>query len=129
MRTESISIYYGCIYKLTNKLTNKSYIGQTTNVKKRLSHYRTLHCKRQPRIYESLKEHGFDNFCFTILQEAESKEKLDELEVYYIKYYDSIIMGYNAKEGGSNGKHTPETRMKLLQRNRTVSISGNATVV
>jgi hypothetical protein len=49
------------------------------------------------------------------MDEASSKENLDFLEQYYIKHYNSTCRerGYNLKEGGTNGKHSVETRKKI----------------
>ena len=104
---------YGCIYKITNQLNNKCNIGQTTNIYKRFINYKCLNCKRQPKLYNALKKYGWDNFNKEIIAEATTKCQLDELEIYYIKFYDSINNGYNCSPGGSFGKHSLESKAKM----------------
>ena len=59
------------IYKITNP-KGKVYVGQTTNYRKRLNHYRILHCKRQQKLYNSLHKYGFNNHVFEIIEEVET---------------------------------------------------------
>jgi group I intron endonuclease len=48
----------GYIYKLTSP-SNKCYVGQTVNINKRFSEYKTFHhCKNQPKLFNSLKKYG-----------------------------------------------------------------------
>lgn len=109
----------GTIYKLTSP-SGKSYIGQTINLKDR------KRCFYNPNKYYSghkldnaIKKYGADKFKYEIIiQIVESnrctlREKLDELEIYYIKKYDSYNSGYNMTLGGSGSKgcfQTDESR-------------------
>lgn len=88
------------IYLLKNKITNDVYIGQTANFKNRICKYRTLNCKQQPKLYNSIVKNGFENFEVYILQNCNSKQELDEYEKYYIDLYKSNVYGYNCSEGG-----------------------------
>ena len=80
------------IYKITNLVTQKHYIGQAVNIEKRWKE----HCRRVDQyIDQSIHKYGIDNFSFTILEECPI-EKLNEREDYWIKYYNSIVPnGYN----------------------------------
>ena len=113
MQIETSPTSYGCIYKITNKLNNKCNIGQTTDINNRFKKYKSLQCKRQPKLYNALKKYGWDNFNKEIIAEATTKCQLDELEIYYIKFYDSINNGYNCSPGGSFGKHSLESKAKM----------------
>jgi len=93
---------HGVIYLLLNIKSNDVYIGQTTNFKNRMSKYKTLNCKGQPKLYNSLIKNGFDSFKIYVLQHCDSKQELDEYEKYYIDLYKSNIYGYNCSEGGEN---------------------------
>lgn len=106
---------YGYIYKLTNKINNKCYIGQSTNNPEsgRWNKYKRLQCKGQPKLYNALKKYGPDNFIFEIIAIGLNKEDLDLLEDLYENYYNSIFNGYNIRCGGSRGKHSQETKIKL----------------
>ena len=108
------------IYKITNDINNKVYIGQTTQqLKDRIHNYKEdiKNPKRSRPIIDAMKAFGFDKFHFVILEDnIKDKQVLDEREIYYIKLYKSLITenGYNIELGGnSNGKHSEETKRKI----------------
>jgi group I intron endonuclease len=108
------------IYKMTSP-SNKIYIGQTRNLIKRKSYYRTLNRNTQPAIYNSLQKYGFENHNFEIIEtlpEDSSQDLLNEREIYYINYYknNGYIM-LNIKEGGSSGKLPEESIEKIRLAN------------
>ena len=89
------------IYKFTNKLDRKVYIGQSVNIKKR---YRA-HINRindNSYFHNALKKYGIENFDFDVLIEC-SREALNYWEKFYIRYYYSNHhdYGYNETEGGT----------------------------
>lgn len=86
------------IYKITNKLNNKVYIGQSNNVLRRLSEHKK---QRKVDIDSYINVLGVDNFEFEILEEC-SKEELNEKEQQYIEQYNSMKDGYNIQQGGYN---------------------------
>lgn len=88
------------IYKITNLVNNKCYIGQSQNIQSRWSHHRSFKedSKNYP-LYSAFKKYGMDNFKFEILEEC-LVDKLDEREIYWIDYYDSYNTGYNNTTGG-----------------------------
>lgn len=103
---------YAGIYYFRNKINNKYYIGQSIKIRKRvlhhLSNYKTE--RYNNAIYRAFKKYGFENFEFGILNtfrnalSKETKEKLDELEKYYIQKYNSYGQtGYNETLGGDAG--------------------------
>lgn len=73
------------IYKITNKENGKVYIGQATNIEKRLSEHRQ---KRTQTIDNYINVLGVDSFDFEVIEECPS-EQLNEREKYYIQTYDS----------------------------------------
>lgn len=109
----------GGIYKLTSP-NGKSYIGQSMHLKRRIGEYRRLECKGQTKIYKAIKKYGFENFKIDYLFETNKNYKyinilLDSLEIKLIKKYDTIENGYNLQLGGSFGKHSNETKLKLSE--------------
>jgi len=87
------------IYAIKNKINELMYIGQTKrNFKiRRNEHIRKLndgiHCNKL--LNKDWKLYGENNFDFLILHIADELDILDELEVYYIKKYNSFNLGYN----------------------------------
>jgi group I intron endonuclease len=114
----------GYIYKITNKLNNKCYIGQTINdVENRWNDHRkcigTQHgC---PGLRRAFEKYGLDNFKFEVVIICFNKD-MSKYEKEYIKKYDSYKNGYNLTHGGEEGgfftgcKHTPENVAKIKQR-------------
>lgn len=91
------------IYKATNVKTNKSYIGKTNRKLelRKLEHIsRTTH-KSKSHFHNSLRKYGPESFIWSILFEGEcSNNKLNDLEIFYIGYYDTFNNGYNLTLGG-----------------------------
>lgn len=110
------------IYKITSP-SSKIYIGQSTNWVKRFKYYEKLECKGQSKLYNSLQKYGFENHIFEIIEEC-SEELLNEREIYWIQYYNSINEGLNIKEGGIGGKWNDEMKQKLSNKlkNRDISV-------
>lgn len=91
------------IYCIENINTGKKYIGKTSaEVSKRWTeHIKTslnIGTIKTTNIHKALYNH-WDEFIFYILAETE-KEKLSEMEKYYIGFYESDKYGYNIKAGG-----------------------------
>ena len=101
------------IYKVTNILNGKVYIGQT---KRTLEARWVQHCcDANSRIHcfnlqKAIKEHGADNFKIEQIDSADSKAEADEKEVFWIKFYNSMEEGYNASPGGRAGGHRKKIR-------------------
>lgn len=105
------------IYKITSP-SGKIYIGQSRHCLYRWKyHYSKLHCKRQRHLYNSLLKYGFDNHVFEILERC-ALEELDNLEIKYIKQYDSTnkTVGMNLRVGGNSATFSDETK-ELMRQN------------
>lgn len=91
------------IYKLTAP-NGKIYIGQAININRRFSSYRNLNCKNQPKLYNSIKKYGWENFKKEILFDGViSQIQINEIETKYISKY--IKNGLNLCEIGSGGNY------------------------
>lgn len=62
------------IYKLTSP-SGKHYIGQTTDIDKRLKHYKRVDCKTQVKLFRAIEKYGFENFLIEILYETTNEFK------------------------------------------------------
>ncbi len=94
---------FGVIYKITNTINGKLYIGQTINLEKRIIKHKTVSKKNKLPLYQSIRKYGWDNFKFEEIDSAQTKPELDTKEVYWIQHLntrDSNI-GYNTSIGGS----------------------------
>ena len=93
----------GYIYKITNTLNNKVYIGQTVKtVEKRFQQHKNNSNKEyfsQIILYKAFNKYGIENFICEQIEEVPN-ELLDEREKYWIKFYDSYFDGYNSTLGG-----------------------------
>lgn len=109
----------GYIYKITNKINNKVYIGQTSrkNVNERyLEHIRESRKdknKNRP-LYNAFRKYGIDNFKMEVLEEIDN-ELLSEKEKYYINLYNSFEDGYNATIGGDGKRNIKYTEKEIIE--------------
>lgn len=127
---------YGIIYKITNKLNGKSYIGQTTKPRGFLDRYPNkgngiervyrFHKKNKNKgygynvhLFNSIEKYGFDAFDVDeVYDTAFSREELNEKEMFYIQKFDCFNNGYNSTLGGEgslgmhalSGKECPVSR-------------------
>ena len=95
------------IYKITNKINNKIYIGMTTKDievrwKQHLKVSKSKNDKNHRLIHKAILKYGVENFIFEKLYETDviNLEHLKELEIKYIKEYNSFENGYNLTKGG-----------------------------
>lgn len=96
----------GFIYKITNTINGKSYIGQTIqNVKERFYQHCATKCSKvvsNMAIHRAIKKYGKSNFTVEVIEEIDSTN-LNDRERYWIRYYDSYNNGYNSTEGSQDG--------------------------
>ena len=104
------------IYKITNLINQKIYIGLTTcTLKERWQNHKGC-VKSDPRhLYRSMRKYGIENFKIEIVEETDSLEKLAQLENYYINLYNSRDpnVGYNLSAGGQTNQLDANGRAQL----------------
>jgi group I intron endonuclease len=112
------------IYRCLNIVNGKSYIGKTTDFKKRKKdHIRNaIKGYLDYPFYRAINKYGVDSFEWSILCSEESNDKLNEKEIFYIAEYNSHSNknGYNVSLGGDGNlgyKHTDEFKRKQSERN------------
>lgn len=88
------------IYKITNLINNKIYIGQTNNPNRRWKEHRNSN-SGCIKLRNAIKKYGSENFIFEIIEGPIIN--YDEREKYWITQYNSINEGYNIAEGGQTG--------------------------
>lgn len=92
---------YGYIYKTTNRLNNKIYVGQKKSKEFLYENY----LGSGVALQRAIKKYGKENFTVEFLDSAGSFDELNEKEVYWISKLDArnIDVGYNIASGGSFG--------------------------
>lgn len=109
------------IYKFTNLINNKVYIGQTRRqFRERLAQH-VYRMNNDPcYFHKALSKYGLSNFDITILETCENPEDLNGLEIYWIDYYKSNNRdyGYNLTSGGSNISYTNKKRYEEKEETR-----------
>lgn len=115
------------IYKITNKVNNKIYIGQTTHtIEYRLNkHWAEAKCQANGKrmnnyFHNALLKYGIKNFFIEEIDKANTIEELNQKEIYWIDYYNSTNkeIGYNLMTGGKSGIKSNETKQKISQKKK-----------
>lgn len=112
------------IYKLTNVINNKIYIGSTCSFKDRKSKHKNR--KNNTMISRAIFKYGWENFTFEILEYCE-KDKLIEREKYYFDLLKPFKEnnGYNIlrnpiKNGWINASHSEESKKKMSESKKGI---------
>lgn len=104
------------IYKISNTINNKFYIGQTCNsLQRRFIEHKRAGEKQCIKLHYAFNKYGRDNFIIETIAICSNQSTADYLESLYIEEYNSIIEGYNIRDGGSHGKFSKETRLKMSE--------------
>lgn len=123
------------IYKITNIVNNKVYIGQTIRpVEKRFQRHinDSLNNVIDTHFSRAIRKYGKDNFEIEIIDAAESQDELNLKEQYWIRYYNSIDTqyGYNEtdalyKRGGNTYQSKTEQEKEIIRDKLSKSKIGN----
>ena len=98
------------IYKITNLINGKSYIGQSVNIEKRFIQHKSVAYNPNDKnynypLYRAIRKYGVENFSFEVLEECNVGE-LNNKEIYYISKYNAHSkFGYNQDDGGNHASH------------------------
>jgi group I intron endonuclease len=107
------------IYKITNLINTKVYIGQTIRT---LSSRWWDHCKPSSRsvISKAIRKYGKENFTYEVIDCANCLDELNDKEIHWISVYDSrnAEKGYNIAFGGENRIMTEVIKIKLSESNK-----------
>ena len=97
------------VYKITNMINGKVYIGQTVQDNPKMRWYGHTACARKGKkshLYDSMRKHGADNFVWQIIDRAENIDQLNSKEKYWLDFYRAESDVYNAREAGNNKLHS-----------------------
>lgn len=101
------------IYKITNKINGKVYIGQTIRpLEKRIKqHKKSAGCGA---LFAAIQKYGFENFSIEQIDSASSIEELNAKEAEWIEKSNSLSPnGYNLSTGGKNKKWSEESKLRM----------------
>jgi len=107
------------IYKATNKVNGRLYIGQTScTLDERIQKHISQAKAGGGFIFaKALRKYGSESFEWEILSEHPDQEALDAAEIEAIEWFNAIgPKGYNIREGGSRGPHTAETLKQISEK-------------
>lgn len=107
---------YGVVYKITNTVNGKIYIGQTTrSVEQRFKE----HLNEETYIGNSMRKHGIKKFTIEVIAECETPEELNACEIAKIDEYDCMApKGYNLTTGVYNGSPSKQTKDQIALKLR-----------
>jgi len=103
------------VYKISNDINNKLYIGITScGYKNRFKQ----HTKADSYIGKAIRKHGIEHFRIEVIDIAETKEEVMRKEIYWIDYYDSYKNGYNLTIGGEGTSLNYKIKTKLNEKQK-----------
>jgi group I intron endonuclease len=105
------------IYKTTNKINGKIYVGKDVN-------HGPDYLGSGFLLHKAIKKYGRENFVNETIEECENTEQLNEREIFWIKELDSTNrkIGYNIAKGGTGGDtwtHLDDATKELVRKKRS----------
>lgn len=121
------------VYKLTNSINGKSYIGITSRTldARWFEHLERTRQGKRPsnRLYAALAKYGPKAFRREVIARAASEDEVRRLETYYITKFDTYRNGYNCNLGGVGFLKFPEhikVKIGLAQKGKIISAESKA---
>jgi len=104
------------IYKITNKLDGKVYIGQSNDIERRWYFYKNppSNLNYNSLIISAILKYGVDNFSFEVVEEC-SVDELNERERFWISHFESFGKGYNLTTGGDHNVGSANPRALVTE--------------
>ena len=99
------------IYKITNTITNKCYVGQTQRTMNKRFQEHIRHSKHGviTCLYNAMRKYGVENFEIVEIDRATTADELNQKEIYWISKLNTMSPnGYNEMAGGDNNPMNSE---------------------
>lgn len=117
------------VYKLTNLLNGKCYIGITSRTvgerwSEHVANSRGTR-KRHSKIYDAIAKYGSEAFSREVVEEVDTEEHVRYLEIFYIAQYNSFNRGYNSNPGGNGFLEFPDhikRKISEAQKGKIISV-------
>ena len=121
------------IYKITNKINGKVYIGQTIRPVQYRFHRHINDAMRNiidTHFARAIRKYGPDQWLLEVIDNAETQEELNQKEQYWIQYYNSVEEGYNETDainkcGGNTYRSKTEEEMEVIKEKIRQTKIGN----
>lgn len=106
------------LYRITNLVNNKIYIGQAKDYNQRWRQHKQEAKREIPRmiVNVAMKKYGLDNFIFEIIATCKTQEDANQTETLLVSQYESHIStgkGYNVSNGGMNAPKTEAFKQQM----------------
>lgn len=104
------------IYKITNQINQKIYIGKTSySIEKRWKEHCQDYKKHLEKpLYKAFNKYGPENFKIEEIEQVKTDEEACQREIYWIAFYNSYHYGYNATLGGDGKQLFDSTQILTL---------------
>lgn len=109
------------IYKATNIINNKIYVGQTIKTLRKRSLEHKADSKRNKYLFpKAIKKYGFENFKWEVLERCSTQQELDIAEIKWINKLQSNSkqIGYNISKGGNPGKEIGQKTLSKFWKSK-----------
>lgn len=117
------------VYKITNLINSKVYIGITSWINKRIGDHirysKNVNSKCRMYLHRAISKYGFNNFTFEIIEIVNSREELNQKEIYWINFYKSTnsVFGYNLTKGGKSNYPSEQTILKKVKSSKKIKVA------
>lgn len=120
------------VYKITNKINGKVYIGQTINsVERRFQRHVSdaMSGRLNTHLANAIRLYGSKSFVVEVIDTADSQDELNHKEQYWIRAYDSVRTGYNetdaiSKCGGNTYMSKTSAELDIIKGKLSVAGMG-----
>ena len=109
------------VYRITNLVNQKVYIGQTIQKNPKMRWYAHLAYARRGKksyLYDSMRKHGIDKFVWEVIDSAASIDDLNTKEKKWLNHYQISSEVYNIREAGNNKLHSDKSILKMQDSQR-----------
>lgn len=114
------------IYKATNTVNDKVYIGFTKNVNNRIKRHKICAKTSDSKFYRSIRKYGWDKFNWEIIyQSIDLDHTKNYMERYFIEQFDSFTTGYNSTYGGDGTSGVMRIQSDIEKQLRSDRMKGN----
>lgn len=105
----------GLIYKVTNDINDKVYIGKTTRTLEiRWKDHQKDSSTTDNKFYYAIRKYGISHFTPITIEDNIPENELNNREIYWINFYNSYKNGYNSTVGGEGSKKYSEQEILNL---------------